>query len=297
MISFSGRTQELLLFLPHIPPTVPIIAITSHTHPSTCPLVSFQSPDMAISLPAPIHEDEESSFGLSAPTSSTTVALALGDALALATAQRLHKSPDRGPAEVFKSFHPGGAIGAATAAAATAATTPMSMLSTSPLTSTSSDYLQSHPSDDGSQTQQKQDVISNRFVPLNKIPTVSTTPGHEVRLLDLLLIAVQNPSAKSWISISHKTPSTASTSLITPRHLHSLTTTHNVEMAVSTISASGVSVSVPQDQFLCIPASSTLNEVRRLVSQADQVSVIAGVDEANPDIILGVLEVEELWSD
>ncbi|OJJ86134.1 uncharacterized protein ASPGLDRAFT_65290 [Aspergillus glaucus CBS 516.65] len=293
LISFSGRTKELLLFLPHIPPTVPIIAITSHTHPSTCPLVSFQSPDMAISLPAPIHEDEESSFGLSAPTSSTTVALALGDALALATAQRLHKPPDRGPAEVFKSFHPGGAIGAATAAM-----TPMSMLSTSPLTSTPSDYLQSRPSDDGSQTQQKQDVISNRFVPLNKIPTVSTTLGHETRLLDILLAAVQNPDAKSWVSISHYTSSTTSfTSLITPRHLHSLTTTHNVDMALSAISASGISVSVPQDQFLCVPASSPVDEVCKLVSQSDRVSVIAGVDETNPEVILGVLEAEELWSE
>lgn len=249
---------------------------------------------MAISLPAPIHEDEESSFGLSAPTSSTTVALALGDALALATAQRLHKSPDRGPAEVFKSFHPGGAIGAATAAAATAATTPMSMLSTSPLNSTSSDYLQSRPLDDGSQTQQKQDLISNRFVPFHKIPNVS---GHGTRLLDILLTAVQNPDAKSWVSISHSTSSTASTSLVIPRHLRSLTTTHNVDMTLSSISTSGISVSVPQDQFFCVPASSTLNEVRRLVSDNDQVSVIAGVDESNPDIILGVMEVEELWSD
>ncbi|BCR92777.1 uncharacterized protein ACHE_80677S [Aspergillus chevalieri] len=295
LISFSGRTQELLLFLPHIPPTVPIIAITSHTHPSTCPLVSFQSPDMAISLPAPIHEDEESSFGLSAPTSSTTVALALGDALALATAQRLHNTPERGPAEVFKSFHPGGAIGAATAAAATAATTPMSMLSTSPLASTSSDYLQSRPSDDESQTQQKQDLISSRFVPLDEIPNVS---GHEIRLLDILLAAVQHPDAKSWVSIAHSTSSTtSSTSLVTPRHLRSLTTGYNVDMVLSEISASGVSVSVPQEQFLCVPASSTLDEVRRLVSESYRASVIAGVDEANPEVILGVMEVEELWSD
>jgi len=253
---------------------------------------------MAISLPAPIHEDEESSFGLSAPTSSTTVALALGDALALATAQRLHNAPERGPAEVFKSFHPGGAIGAATAAAAaaTAATTPMSMLSTSPLTSSSSDYLQSRQSDDGS-TQQKQDLISNHFVSIDKIPNFS---GHEIRLLDILLAAVQNPDAKSWVSMAHPTSSTTSSaSLITPRHLRSLTTSHNVDMALSEISASGVPVSVPQEQFLCMPASNTLNEARRLVSESNpgSVTVIAGVDEANPEVILGVLEVEELWSD
>lgn len=247
---------------------------------------------MAISLPAPIHEDEESSFGLSAPTSSTTVALALGDALALATAQRLHNSPDRGPAEVFKSFHPGGAIGAATAAAAAATTTPMSMLSTSPLTlTTSSDYLQARQSDDGSQKQQ--DLVSSRFIPLNKIPTVS---GHEVRLLDILLAAVQDPDAKSWVSISSHS---STTSLILPRHLRSLTTSHNVDITISALSASGVFVSVPQEQFLCVPASSTLDEVRRLVSESnsDTITVIAGVDESNPDVILGVMDVEELWSD
>jgi len=39
------------------------------------------------------------------------VALALGDALALAVARRLHNLPGKGPTEVFHSFHPGGAIG------------------------------------------------------------------------------------------------------------------------------------------------------------------------------------------
>ncbi|RJE22610.1 sugar isomerase, partial [Aspergillus sclerotialis] len=134
MISFSGRTSELLLLLPHIPPTVPVIAITSHLHPSTCPLLSFHTPDMGILLPAPIHENEESSFGVSAPTSSTTVALSLGDALAIAAARRLHTSPGRGPAEVFRSFHPGGTIGATSASVAT---TPMSMSTAS----FASDYI------------------------------------------------------------------------------------------------------------------------------------------------------------
>ena len=47
-------------------------------------------------------------FGVSAPTTSTTVALAVCDALALAVAGNLHDRPD----EVFRKFHPGGAIGA-----------------------------------------------------------------------------------------------------------------------------------------------------------------------------------------
>ncbi|KAI4248255.1 MAG: hypothetical protein LQ352_005973 [Teloschistes flavicans] len=48
------------------------------------------------------------SFGVPAPTSSTTVALTLTDALALALAHRLHSSP----LAVFHGYHPGGSIGA-----------------------------------------------------------------------------------------------------------------------------------------------------------------------------------------
>lgn len=306
LISFSGRTQELILLLPHLPPSVPVIAITSHLHPSTCPILSFHSSDMAISLPAPIHEDEESSFGLSAPTSSTTVALALGDALALATARRLHTSPDRGPAEVFKSFHPGGAIGAATAAAA-AATTPISMMSTPSFTSVPSDYL-SRQTDDGSQgqrqqrQQRQQDLLSKHLVPLDKIPTASATanPGQELRLLDILLTAIHNPDAKSWVSISSFTSSSSSSlTLIPPRHMRTLSAPQNMDKTISSISVSGLPFAVSQDHFLCVPVSTPLDEVRRIISESkytteSAVSVVAGVDESNPHVCLGVIDVEEL---
>jgi len=62
-----------------------------------------------ILLPAPIHEAEEKSFGVCAPTTSTTVAMAIGDMLALTTAQRLHED---GMNVKFRKNHPGGAIGA-----------------------------------------------------------------------------------------------------------------------------------------------------------------------------------------
>ncbi len=113
MITFSGRTPELLTLLPHISPTNPLIVMTSHAVPATCPLTATRP--NSILLPAPIHESEKISFGLSAPTSSTTVALALGDSLALAIAEKMHTLPGRSPAEVFQSHHPGGAIGAAAA--------------------------------------------------------------------------------------------------------------------------------------------------------------------------------------
>jgi D-arabinose 5-phosphate isomerase GutQ len=110
MITFSGRTPELSLLLPHIPTTIPLIILTRHLTPATCPLIA--SRPNSILLPAPIHESEQISFGLSAPTTSTTVALAIGDALALAVAERLHTAPGTSPSSVFLSHHPGGAIGA-----------------------------------------------------------------------------------------------------------------------------------------------------------------------------------------
>lgn len=106
-ISYSGKTAELMALLPHIPPHTPILAVTSHTKPSDCPLIN-ERPN-AILLPAPIHELEEISFGVCAPTTSTTVTIAVGDMLALTVAEALHEEETK---SVFRRNHPGGAIGA-----------------------------------------------------------------------------------------------------------------------------------------------------------------------------------------
>lgn len=105
LITFSGKTPELLQLVPHFNPLVPLIVLTAHIHPSTCKIIN-QRPD-AILLPSPIHESETESFGVSAPTTSTTIALALGDALAVAISEELHPSVS----DVFSRNHPGGAIG------------------------------------------------------------------------------------------------------------------------------------------------------------------------------------------
>ncbi|KAK4224714.1 hypothetical protein QBC38DRAFT_288545 [Podospora fimiseda] len=107
VITFSGKTPELLTLLPHLDKSLPLILLTSHTRPETCELIRHR-PD-TILLPAPIHEPETKSFGVSAPTTSTTVALTVGDALAIVVSQELHHSV----ASVFAKNHPGGAIGAA----------------------------------------------------------------------------------------------------------------------------------------------------------------------------------------
>jgi hypothetical protein len=106
-VTFSGKTQELLMLLPHIDPCLPTVVITSHTKPEACELIR-QRPGMIL-VPAPIHESETISFGVSAPTTSTTMALAVGDALAVVASQELHAN---GVSSVFGRNHPGGAIGA-----------------------------------------------------------------------------------------------------------------------------------------------------------------------------------------
>ncbi|CZT41806.1 related to arabinose 5-phosphate isomerase [Rhynchosporium secalis] len=107
LITFSGKTPELLELLPHFDEKLPLIIMTSHTHPSTCEIIK-RRPD-GILLPAPIHKSETDSFGFNAPTTSTTVALALGDALAVVISNELHLNVQA----VFSHNHPGGAIGQA----------------------------------------------------------------------------------------------------------------------------------------------------------------------------------------
>lgn len=77
--------------------------------PSECALLANR-PD-GILIPTPIPEKEEDSFGVCAPTTSTTVTLAVGDMLALTIAEQMHDEAGRCKAEVFKRNHPGGAIG------------------------------------------------------------------------------------------------------------------------------------------------------------------------------------------
>ncbi|KAF2181027.1 SIS domain-containing protein [Zopfia rhizophila CBS 207.26] len=106
-LSYSGRTPELLKLLSHLPESIPVLVITSHKTPAECPLLTGRSE--AILLPAPIHESEETSFGVCAPTTSTTVAIAVGDMLALTIAEAMHQEDTK---QVFQTNHPGGAIGA-----------------------------------------------------------------------------------------------------------------------------------------------------------------------------------------
>ncbi|KAL8762933.1 MAG: hypothetical protein Q9184_001155 [Pyrenodesmia sp. 2 TL-2023] len=111
ILSYSGRTSEIVSMLSYIPRDLPMIAVTSYNDPASCPFFVQRQSSNCILLPAPIPRSEVEAFGVPAPTSSTATALALTDALTLAVAHRLH--PD--PRLVFHQHHPGGTIGASVA--------------------------------------------------------------------------------------------------------------------------------------------------------------------------------------
>jgi len=99
LISNSGETAELRDVVAHVARfSIPMIAV-SRRPDSTL----MKAADLCLTLPA---EPEACIIGM-APTTSTTLTLALGDALAVAVMEQ------RGfMAEHFRTFHPGGKLGA-----------------------------------------------------------------------------------------------------------------------------------------------------------------------------------------
>ncbi|KAJ5720378.1 uncharacterized protein N7483_008312 [Penicillium malachiteum] len=309
LISFSGRSPELLSLLPHIPASVPVIALTSHTQPSQCPLLSIHGPcGLGILLSAPIHEEEEASLGVSAPTSSTTVALCLGDALAIAIARKLHTAPGKGPAEVFRSHHPGGAIGAAAALSATPMTNSLSGDSNRTFDSPSSsismqwDDLNSASAIPPFTLQpppEHRRISSDLLVRLDQIPTVSSVqnPG-DIRLLDILLTAIQHPQAKSWVFYSRS-------EIIPPRRIRSfLAQNTDVDMRVAEAIAKDPRhpLVVPRSDWCLVPESISLVDLRHLISTSragvTPIAVVAVMkDITRPNSCIGIAEAEDIWGE
>lgn len=97
-LSKSGETQELLSILPYTKSIqVPVVSITADE-------TSALAVNSDIVLHTPVDE-EACPLGL-APTSSTTAALVVGDALAMALMKRRSFTADQ-----FAVFHPGGKLG------------------------------------------------------------------------------------------------------------------------------------------------------------------------------------------
>ncbi len=97
-LSNSGKVKELSDMIAYTRRyDIPLIAITSN---ADSPLATAS--DVCLLLPK---QPEAGSLGL-APTTSTTMQIALGDALAVALFERRGFTPDD-----FKVFHPGGSLG------------------------------------------------------------------------------------------------------------------------------------------------------------------------------------------
>ncbi|MFL1876659.1 SIS domain-containing protein [Hansschlegelia beijingensis] len=98
-LSWSGETAELRDIVQYSSRfRVPVVAITSNAHSALA-----RAADVALVLP---RVGEACPNGL-APTTSTTMQLALGDALAVALLESREFTPGD-----FKRFHPGGKLGA-----------------------------------------------------------------------------------------------------------------------------------------------------------------------------------------
>ena len=97
-ISYSGESEELIKILPHIKRfEVPLIAMTGDKNST---LAKYA--DVVLN----IHVDKEACPLNVAPTSSTTLTLAMGDALAVCLMKKRNFTK-----EDFASFHPGGSLG------------------------------------------------------------------------------------------------------------------------------------------------------------------------------------------
>ncbi|WP_102225840.1 KpsF/GutQ family sugar-phosphate isomerase [Acidimangrovimonas sediminis] len=99
VLSFSGETPELANIIAHTRRfSIPLIGVASRPDSTL-----LRQSDVALVLPA---APEACGTGI-VPTSSTTMTLALGDALAVALMEHRQFTP-----EDFRKFHPGGKLGA-----------------------------------------------------------------------------------------------------------------------------------------------------------------------------------------
>ncbi|EGD83808.1 hypothetical protein H112_07486 [Trichophyton rubrum D6] len=269
-ITYSGKTSELLLVLPHLPSTTSVIVITAYKQPSSCPLLAGSSNANTILLPSPIHEPEEVSFGVCAPTSSTTVALAVGDALALAVARRLHTTPGRGPAEVFKGYHPGGAIGAAAAAAASTSisgsSTPLTSTSTTPSQSMSVNGI---PDDHESSLPPAGTTlcrsITDIMIPAELIPTASPRNGYPLRVVDVMRASLRGSTSQPWAFIRPGY-------IVSPRRLRSMVACNDPEDSIENVDRD-MSIGHQSEEWVRVPSTSTVDNVRQTLDRQKQTNI------------------------
>lgn len=171
-------------------------------------------------------------------------------------------------------------------------------------------------------------MISTLMTPLRHIPLVAavpnaiTTSSRDIRLLDILLTAIQHPDSKSWVFLRES-------EIIPPRHVRTLARSGNVDMTVAEMcreeGLTQTEVAVHPNDWLFVSSSDSVEDVKRLVEDGDRerkrqglpaytvVAVLkdgivssssssSGASRPNLDVnlekdCLGVLDVEDLWGD
>ncbi|MEM7527049.1 MAG: KpsF/GutQ family sugar-phosphate isomerase [Pseudomonadota bacterium] len=102
VLSNSGETKELADIVAHTRRfSIPLIGVASRPGSTL-----LRQADIALVLPHAMEAGPEGAQAV-APTTSTTLTMALGDALAMALMERREFTLDR-----FRTFHPGGKLGA-----------------------------------------------------------------------------------------------------------------------------------------------------------------------------------------
>lgn len=107
-VTASGNTPELINLMPHLNPSIPIVLLTCQRV-----LNLSQHPQVRLLLLAEVPQNlkEDTVHGLPAPTITTTMLLALADAVLLALSEMMEEDLEKRRVK-FSRHHPGGAIGA-----------------------------------------------------------------------------------------------------------------------------------------------------------------------------------------
>lgn len=268
-ITYSGNTPELLALFPHLQPNLPLILLTSHTSYTTAKMTSIR-PNTVL-LPAPIPESETATFGLPAPTTSTTVAMALCDALALTIAKSIY--PDEttgGPREVFRRNHPGGAIGLNLGHVSVTMASLATALVDIPVVVEEDDSRPASPSSEMSDS----DSCHG-----------SSSSDVGARVLDCLLLAVRSPNG--WVKTSRN-------EVVPPRALQRVR-----DPSVGLREAEN-GLLVPSGQWIKVPGESSVEECRKWIQASlagsdedmeGRASVVGVVVDRR---VVGVVEVEDV---
>ncbi|KAL1902727.1 hypothetical protein Sste5346_001170 [Sporothrix stenoceras] len=284
-ITYSGKTQELVTLLPHIDTALPLIILTSHVTAETCELVRHRNAlqaeaaanrdylnnssgapaAAAILLPAPIPVEEKVSFGVAAPTASTTTALAVGDALAIVTSKELHPSTE----SVFRRNHPGGAIGAAFR----------------------------KPDTSAAAQQQQNDTVRHLAVPWRDIPIVHSNPD----CADVLRAGYS--SANGWVRVVTMSSNTGNE--VNNANLESIASPSRIRALLSADLARPVhevpGLTVGRPDFVAVAADTKVRKAAEWLravasastSEEDEAAdtVVAVIDNGE---VVGVLELQDL---